>query len=173
MGWLLALGWLHNCSCGCLGTGMSAVNAVSEISIESSKTVNLYFSQLRVTLGKGTMRLCICFVLLSVIVCASADNPFARGGRFVLDAAGGKLLCCHRSLRTPPLARVTCSQWVQPSKQGGLQLQMRDLCWLLLGKGPGQPPRALSVGNFHAKANVEEHLCISFPWAFLSTAQRM
>lgn len=140
MGWLLALGWLHNCSCSCLGMGM---NAVSEISIESSKTVNLSFSQLRVTLGQGTMRLCLCFVLLAVIVCASADNPFTRGGRFVLDAAGGKLLCCHRSFprdASPSTGYMQSVEWVQPSKQGGLQLPMRDPCWLLLGKGPGQPP---------------------------------
>uniref|UniRef100_U3IC83 Serum amyloid A protein n=1 Tax=Anas platyrhynchos platyrhynchos TaxID=8840 RepID=U3IC83_ANAPP len=47
------------------------------------------------------MRLCICFVLLAVIVCASADNPFTRGGRFVLDAAGGAwdMLRAYRDMR--------------------------------------------------------------------------
>ncbi|NXS44847.1 SAA protein, partial [Balaeniceps rex] len=36
------------------------------------------------------MRLCICVVLLSFILCASADVPlFRQGGRFVLDALGG------------------------------------------------------------------------------------
>ncbi|OXB74144.1 UNVERIFIED_CONTAM: hypothetical protein H355_004481 [Colinus virginianus] len=35
------------------------------------------------------MKLCICFVLLSIIVCASADNPFSSGYKFVRDAAGG------------------------------------------------------------------------------------
>lgn len=36
VGWLLALGWLHNCSCSCLGTVMSAMNAVSEISVKGA-----------------------------------------------------------------------------------------------------------------------------------------
>ncbi|XP_010299638.1 serum amyloid A protein [Balearica regulorum gibbericeps] len=36
------------------------------------------------------MRLCVCFVLLSVILCASADlSPLLRGGRFAWDAVGG------------------------------------------------------------------------------------
>uniref|UniRef100_A0A669R802 Serum amyloid A protein n=1 Tax=Phasianus colchicus TaxID=9054 RepID=A0A669R802_PHACC len=35
------------------------------------------------------MRLCICFVLLSIVLYASADNPFSSGFRFVKDAAGG------------------------------------------------------------------------------------
>lgn len=172
MGWLLALGWLHNCSCSCLGTGM---NAVSEISIESSKTVNLSFSQLRVTLGQGTMRLCICFVLLAVIVCASADNPFTRGGRFVLDAAGGKLLCCHRSFPRDASPSTGYMQSVGSALQAGRSAAPDEGPLLVAaGKRPRSAPRsALSVGNSRAKANVEKHLCISFPWVFLSTAQRM
>ncbi|XP_068256020.1 serum amyloid A protein-like isoform X5 [Nyctibius grandis] len=43
--------------------------------------------QLRVRLGPGTMRLCVCVVLLSFILCASAN--LREGGRFVWDAAGG------------------------------------------------------------------------------------
>ncbi|NXO49466.1 SAA protein, partial [Aramus guarauna] len=36
------------------------------------------------------MRLCVCFVLLSFILCASADlSPLLRGGRFAWDAVGG------------------------------------------------------------------------------------
>ncbi|XP_015719668.1 serum amyloid A protein-like [Coturnix japonica] len=35
------------------------------------------------------MKLCICFVLLSVVLYASADNPFSSGFKFVRDAAGG------------------------------------------------------------------------------------
>lgn len=35
------------------------------------------------------MRLCICFVLLSIVLYASADNPFSSGIKFVRDAAGG------------------------------------------------------------------------------------
>ncbi|NXE98644.1 SAA protein, partial [Menura novaehollandiae] len=36
------------------------------------------------------MRLCVCFVLLSIILCASADRPaIVRAGQFVRDAAGG------------------------------------------------------------------------------------
>ncbi|NXB82470.1 SAA protein, partial [Donacobius atricapilla] len=40
------------------------------------------------------MRLCICIVLLSTILCASADRPaivqgIMRAGQFVRDAAGG------------------------------------------------------------------------------------
>ncbi|NXC50636.1 SAA protein, partial [Penelope pileata] len=35
------------------------------------------------------MRLCICFTLLSIIVCASADNVFSRATDFVRDAFGG------------------------------------------------------------------------------------
>lgn len=120
------------------------------------------------------MRLCICFVLLSVIVCASADNPFTRGGRFVLDAAGGKLLCCHRSFPQDPSPSTGYVQSAGAALQAGRSAaQIRDPCWLLLGKGPGQPPQALSVGNSRAKANVQEHLCISFPRAFPSTAQTM
>ncbi|XP_042738092.1 serum amyloid A protein-like [Lagopus leucura] len=35
------------------------------------------------------MRLCIFFVLLSIVLYASADNPFSRGFKFMKDAAGG------------------------------------------------------------------------------------
>ncbi|XP_069713102.1 serum amyloid A protein-like [Phaenicophaeus curvirostris] len=35
------------------------------------------------------MRLCVCLVLLSFILCASADSAISRAGRFVKDAAGG------------------------------------------------------------------------------------
>ncbi|KAF1666813.1 Serum amyloid A protein, partial [Aptenodytes patagonicus] len=36
------------------------------------------------------MRLCVCLVLLSFILCASADVPFlTRGAHFVRDAVGG------------------------------------------------------------------------------------
>ncbi|XP_072721552.1 serum amyloid A protein-like isoform X1 [Ciconia boyciana] len=46
--------------------------------------------QLRVRLGLGTMRLCVCLVLLSFILCASADmSPIREGAKFVWDALGG------------------------------------------------------------------------------------
>ncbi|XP_009916776.2 serum amyloid A protein [Haliaeetus albicilla] len=36
------------------------------------------------------MRLCVCFMLLSFILCTSAETPLlVRGGQFVRDAAGG------------------------------------------------------------------------------------
>lgn len=45
----------------------------------------------------GTMRLWICIALLSAVLCASAERPafvqrMIRGGKFVRDAVGGKLL---------------------------------------------------------------------------------
>ncbi|XP_008920299.3 serum amyloid A protein [Manacus vitellinus] len=41
-------------------------------------------------LGQVTMRLCVCLMLLSVILCVSADRfGLRRAGHFVRDAAGG------------------------------------------------------------------------------------
>ncbi|NXM74629.1 SAA protein, partial [Serilophus lunatus] len=35
------------------------------------------------------MRLCVCLLLLSVVLCVSADSGLRRAGAFVRDAAGG------------------------------------------------------------------------------------
>nr|XP_009933629.1 PREDICTED: serum amyloid A protein-like [Opisthocomus hoazin] len=35
------------------------------------------------------MKLCVCFVLLSFILCTSAETPVHRAGKFVRDAVGG------------------------------------------------------------------------------------
>ncbi|KAM6133654.1 serum amyloid A protein [Phoenicopterus ruber ruber] len=48
------------------------------------------------------MRLCVCLVLLSFILCANADmSPIARGGRFAWDAVGGAwdMLRAYRDMR--------------------------------------------------------------------------
>ncbi|NWX89279.1 SAA protein, partial [Nothoprocta ornata] len=47
------------------------------------------------------MKLSICLLLLSLAVCASADNPFYRAGKFVWDAVGGAgdMLRAYRDMR--------------------------------------------------------------------------
>ncbi|OPJ73823.1 serum amyloid A protein-like [Patagioenas fasciata monilis] len=65
------------------------INTLSESESTQDKLHLLWLwpsAVLCVRLEPGTMRVCVCLVLLSLILCASADIP---GRRFVVDAIGG------------------------------------------------------------------------------------
>lgn len=104
--------------------------------------ISLIFLQLRVRLGQGTMRLCICFVLLSIVLYASADNPFSSGIKFVRDAAGGKLFHHHWSFSQDPI----------PEHGPHAVLQSRRSCGSTLGtllvSAARRGPRSASTGPF-------------------------
>ncbi|PKK29312.1 serum amyloid A protein-like, partial [Columba livia] len=65
------------------------INTLSESESTQDKLHLLWLwpsAVLCVRLEPGTMRVCVCLVLLSLILCASADIP---GRKFVVDAIGG------------------------------------------------------------------------------------
>ncbi|KAJ7412479.1 Hermansky-Pudlak syndrome 5 protein isoform X2 [Willisornis vidua] len=62
----------------------------------------LRVAEKRQRLGLGTMRLCVCLLLLSVALCVSADRfGLRRAGQFVRDAAGGSwdMFRAYRDMR--------------------------------------------------------------------------
>lgn len=131
--------------------------------------ISLNFLQLCVRFGQGTMRLCIFFVLLSIVLYASADNPFSRGFKFIKDAAGGKLFHHHWSSSQDPIPEHRLRAVLQSRRSVAPH---KGPCWsLLLGEDLDQPPQALSVGISHWKAHLDKCLCV--PWVFPSTAQRI
>lgn len=126
--------------------------------------ISLIVSQLRVRLGPGTMRLCVCILLLSFTVCANA--LLWEGGKFVLDAMGGKLLSSRAFLLGAP-SLSSYQQSVEANLGAGRStVHTGDpagfCCW----------KRSL-ISPFPAKANVEECLIVllflgpfSFWWHF-------
>lgn len=109
--------------------------------------ISLNFLQLCVRFGQGTMRLCIFFVLLSIVLYASADNPFSRGFKFIKDAAGGKLFHHHWSSSQDPIPEHRLRAVLQSRRSVAPH---KGPCWsLLLGEDLDQPPQALSVGISH------------------------
>lgn len=89
----------------------------------------------------GTMRLWACIALLSVVLCVSADRPrivekIVGAGKFVRDAAGGKLLLPGALPSEPSPSTGYQQSVVQPSELGNPQLHVRDPLVSAAGQEP-------------------------------------